>query len=56
MNARAHSFADGRACCWCGAKREAVVDRRASPFCAEKPDELVERDNPQPQRAGWTGY
>lgn len=54
----AHYFPNGGPCVWCKVPMERVADRRASPHCPERPDDVVAPGERQQQHSGneWAGY
>ena len=54
----AHYFPNGGPCVWCKVPMERVQDRRASPYCAERPDDVELPSEPRlaENRNTSTGY
>jgi hypothetical protein len=56
MDRRGHLFPSGGRCVWCKVAEERVMDRRAPPFCPERPD-AYDCDDPNAEDVSpWTGY
>jgi hypothetical protein len=56
MDRRGHYFLNGGPCVWCKVTPSRVDDRRAAPFCEERPDAYDYDDDARNTANEATGY